>query len=32
MTKTKILLATLASALALTGCATTARTGGSEGL
>ena len=32
MTKTKILLATLASALALTGCATTARTGGSDGL
>jgi len=32
MTKTKILMATLASALALTGCATTARTGGSDGL
>ncbi len=32
MIKTKLLLATLASAIALTGCATTARTGGSDGL
>lgn len=32
MKKAKLLLATLAGALALTGCATTARTGGSDGL
>ena len=32
MMKSKILLATLASAIALTGCATTSRTGGSDGL
>ena len=32
MRKTKLLLASLASVIALTGCATTARTGGSDGL